>query len=76
MISYEVTVNHNREIMHVSVGHPGSRNDKTIVKTDEFLQKMKNKQILHDVEFELFRKDGTSFKVLGAYLFTDNGYAR
>jgi hypothetical protein len=62
--------------MHVSVGHPGSRNDKTIVKTDEFLQKIKNKEILHDVEFQLFRQDGTSFLVLGAYLLTDNGYAR
>ena len=75
-ISYSLTLNQNREFMYVSVVHPGSRNDNTIVKIDEFLQRMKNKQILHDVEFELFRKDGTSFKVLGAYLITDNGYAR
>lgn len=62
--------------MHVSSGHPGARNDKTIVKTDMFVQQMKEKEILHDVEFTLFRKDGTSFTARGAYLITDNGYAR
>ena len=35
-VAYEVTVDHTRKILYVSIGHPGSRNDKTIVKTDEF----------------------------------------
>ena len=52
-VAYEVTVDHTRKILYVSIGHPGSRNDKTIVKTDEFVQKLKNKDILQDVEFEL-----------------------
>ena len=33
-IAYEVTVNHSSRCLHISPGHPGSRNDKTIVKTD------------------------------------------
>lgn len=52
-VAYEVTVDHTRKILYVSIGHPGSRNDKTIVNTDEFVQKLKNKEILQDVEFEL-----------------------
>jgi hypothetical protein len=75
-ISYQVTVNHSRYIMHVTSGHPGARNDKTIAKMDTFVQQMHSKQILHDVEFNLFKADGTTHTVRGAYLITDNGYAR
>jgi hypothetical protein len=60
----------------MSAGHPGSRNDKTIAKTDSFLQKLRRKEILQDVEFDLFQSDGTTKKAKGAYLITDNGYAR
>jgi Plant transposon protein len=76
-IAYEVTVDHTKKILYVSRGHPGSRNDKTIVKTDEFLQAIRNKEILYDdVEFVLYREDGSSFTVKGAYLISDNGYAK
>ena len=49
-VAYEVTVNHSRRILHISDGHPGSRNDKTIVKTDTFVQELKDRKILKDVE--------------------------
>lgn len=54
-VAYEVTVNHSRRILHISDGHPGSRNDKTIVKTDTFVQELKDRKILKDVEFQLFK---------------------
>jgi hypothetical protein len=76
-VAYEVTVDHTCRCMHVSEGHPGSRTDKTIVKTDEFLQAIRRKEILwDDVLFELYRADGTKFLVRGAYLISDNGYAK
>ena len=63
--------------MYVSIGHPGSRPDKTIVKTDEFVQAVRGKKILYDdVEFLLYRIDGSSFKVRGAWIISDNGYAK
>ena len=42
-------------MLHISTGHPGSRNDKTIVKTDKLVMDLKNKKILQDVEFKLFK---------------------
>ena len=54
-IAYEVTVNHSGRCLYISPGHPGSRNDKTIVKTDELVMDLKEKKILHDVEFKLYK---------------------
>lgn len=54
-VAYEVTVNHSRRILYIFNGHPGSRNDKTIVKTDTFVQELKDRKILKDVEFQLFK---------------------
>ena len=39
----------------MSPGHPGSRNDKTIVRTDEFVTRLKDKEILEDVEYTLYK---------------------
>ena len=76
-IAYEVTVDHVGKCLYVSQGHHGSRSDKTIVKTDEFLQSIKKKEILwEDVTFVLYRADGSTFHVRGAYLISDNGYAK
>ena len=54
-VAYEVTVNHSGRCLYISPGHPGSRNDKTIVKTDQLVMDLKEKKILHDVEFKLFK---------------------
>ena len=58
-ISYEVTVSHDRRILHVSMGNPGARNDRCVVKTDEFIQAIKSKAILYDdVTFQLYDAEG------------------
>lgn len=54
-IAYEVTVNHSGRCLHISPGHPGSRNDKTIVKTDKLVMDLKDKKILQDVEYLIFK---------------------
>ena len=54
-IAYEVTVNHSCRVLYISAGHPGSRNDKTIVRTDKLVMELKDKQILQDVEYKLFK---------------------
>jgi hypothetical protein len=73
-LSYEVTCAHNRRILYVTCGHPGARNDKTIVKSDEFVQSVHRKLILSDVKFTMYRLDGTTYELQGAYFITDNGY--
>ena len=54
-VAYEVTVNHSGRVVYISTGHPGSRNDKTIVKTDKLVMDLKSVKILQDVEFKLFK---------------------
>ena len=58
-VAYEVTVNHSGRCLHISAGHPGSRNDKTIVKTDELVMNLKDNKILQDVEYKLFKVSST-----------------
>ena len=62
---------------HAPQGHPSSRSDKTIVKTDDSLQALRKKEILwNGVTFLLYKADGSTFTVRGAYLISDNGYAK
>ena len=58
-IAYEVTVNHSGRCLHISCGHPGARNDKTIVKTDKLVMDLKDNKILQDVEYKLFKVSTT-----------------
>lgn len=54
-VAYEVTVNRSGRCLHISAGHPGSRNDKTIVRTDKLVMDLKDNKILQDVEYKLFK---------------------
>ena len=56
--TYNLTVNHRREILATTNGHPGSFNDKTLVMYDEFVSGVKSGSILDDYEFELLEKRG------------------
>ena len=92
IVAYKVTVNHSCRVLYISAGHPGSRNDKTIVKTDKLVMDLKEKKILQDVEYNLFkgkhiitmysnalyyvRPMAPIVSVRGAYLIIDNGSAK
>ena len=44
-IAYEVAVNHSKHIRSVTVGHPGTRNDKTIIRLDDFMMAIHNREL-------------------------------
>ena len=67
--TYNLTVNHRREILATTNGHPGSLNDKTLVMYDEFVLGIKNGSILDDYEFELLERRGNKIVPV-----VDNGY--
>ena len=73
-LSYEVTVDHRKKIIAATIGHPGCRNDKTIVKFDGFVTAIHDGDIYSDVEFDLKKNDGTTTKEKGLYLIVDGGY--
>jgi hypothetical protein len=78
--SYSLTANHRRQILHTSSGGPGSWNDQTMVRHDNFVSGIHNGLYLCDVEFELkeYNREGIilSRKYKGGYLIVDNGYLR
>ena len=73
-IAYEVTVTHKKRIIAVSSGHYGSMNDKTIVRFDDFICRIKDKRLYDDIEFELYSAEGGVVKEKGLYLIVDGGY--
>ena len=52
-LSYEVTVDHCKKVIAVTEGHPGVRNDKTIVKFDGFMSSIHDGNLYGDISFEL-----------------------
>jgi DDE superfamily endonuclease len=74
--SYNVTVNHRRQILHSTGGHPCRFNDKTLVRFDNFMQAIR-KDALQDVSFYLLENKGNQVVkqwYRGVWVLTDNGY--
>ena len=73
-LSYEVTVDHTKRIMAATQGHPGARNDKTIVKFDGFVTDIHQGKLYSDVPYKLFDDMGGVIDEKGLYLIVDGGY--
>jgi hypothetical protein len=76
--TYNITVNHRRQIFSTTNGHPAHLNDKTLALFDPFMQLLHDGKILDDVIFELYEhfSNGniTKQKYQGAWQLVDNGY--
>ena len=72
----QVTVGHNRWIYYTTEGFPGTKNDKTIVKYDDFVTKVRTGELYGDTPFWLCCEDGTYKMHRGLYLIVDGGYHR
>ena len=44
-VAYEVTVNHSGRCLHISAGHPGSRSDKMILRTNKLVMDLKDNSV-------------------------------
>ncbi|KAH8058120.1 Plant transposon protein [Aureococcus anophagefferens] len=73
--AFNVAVTHTKRIISSTVGHPGARNDKSIVRYDKFVQLVKEKKVLN-VSYELDTPDGGVVTEHGAYGIVDGGYHR
>ena len=73
-LSNEVTVDHTKRITAATQGHPGGRNDKTIVKFDGFVTDIRKGKLYPDVPYELFDAQGKVIDEKGLYLIVDGGY--
>ena len=64
----------SKRIMAATQGHPGARNDKTIVKFDGFVTALHDDTLYNDVVYDLLDKDGVPRQQKGLYLIVDGGY--
>jgi hypothetical protein len=69
-----MAVGHNKEIMSVSGGFPGTINDKTMFKHDLFLGDIHLRGKYSDVQYSVFDAHGNIKTVKGAWVVCDNGY--
>jgi hypothetical protein len=78
--TYNMTVSHRRRILSTTTGHPARWNDKTLVLFDSFTTGIRKGELLSDVTYNLFEKDGdgevkeVTYK--GGWLLVDNGYLK
>jgi hypothetical protein len=81
--TYNITVNHRRQILATTTGHPARWNDKTLALFDGFMTDLKNGHIMDDMFFDLYERgagttdDGNTLikrRYQGAWLLVDNGY--
>jgi hypothetical protein len=76
--TYNITVNHRRQILSTTKGHPSRFNDKILVLYDDFVNKLKNGKYNDNHEFVLFDygDDGEIIEVKhrGCYVIVDDGY--
>ena len=76
-IAYEVICTSCKFIQSVSVGHPGSRNDKHIVRTDDsVMQLLEGNGWLQSKAWKAVGAGGRSVSFFGVYLICDGGYHR
>ena len=54
--TYNIAVNHCRQILSTTTGHPSRWNDKTLIRFDAFVSGIHEGTILNDVEFCLWVK--------------------
>jgi hypothetical protein len=54
--TYNLTVNHRRQILHTTTGHPGRWNNKTLVRFDSFMADLRDGAFDEMMEFTLKRK--------------------
>ena len=85
--TYNLAVNHRRQILHSTTGHPGRWNDKTLVRFDSFMSELWNGAFDSTMSFELKTNPvaaiGTQVNeqpavdartIKGAFVIVDNGY--
>lgn len=76
--TYNIAVNHRRQILSSTPGHPARWNDKTIQLFDEFMLQVRNGDILTDVTFDLYERNGNGDIITvtyeGVWIMVDNGY--
>lgn len=81
--TYNICVNHRREILHSTTGHPARWNDKTLAWFDSFARGIHSGELFFDHEFVLLSRQLEAGRPVGnvietryrgSWIVVDNGY--
>ena len=76
--TYNVTVSHSPQIFGITIGHPGTFNDKTVIIFDRLLADIHNGHLKKEHRFTLLESDEENNIVevnyIAAWFIVDNGY--
>ena len=73
-VGFQVTVDHTKRALAVTSGFTGSTNDKTIIRYDSAVTRIRKDATYTERKFKVYGADGTSYELKGCYLIVDNGY--
>ena len=73
-IAYEATVDFSGRLLGTTRGFPGANNDKTIIRYDLTVSKIREDREYTEQTFELKNKRGETVVHKGNFLLVDNGY--
>ena len=72
---FEICVSFDRRILHSTTGFPGTVNDKTIAKNDEFLKGLRDNRIGKDITWYTYNEKGDTVAHVGyLHAICDGGY--
>ena len=75
-LGYNVICDHTGRALALMPGAYGTINDKTIVKSDEAVEKVRSDELFTEFQYQVYREDGSSYFSKGAYLIVDGGYLK
>ncbi|CAN0386644.1 unnamed protein product, partial [Pylaiella littoralis] len=73
-IAYQVTVDHTKRALAVTPGFTGATNDKTIIRFDKAVTRIRTDPIYTERTYNLYDADGATRQEKGCYLLVNNGY--
>ena len=75
-LGYNVICDHQCRTLAIMPGAYGTINDKTIVKTDDAVEKVKSDSLFTEYSYAVEKTDGSRILTKCAYLVVDGGYLR
>lgn len=73
-IAYQAIVDHTGRVLAVTKGFAGAMNDKTIIRYDTAVAKIRRDPVYSEKVYTLFDENGQPFERKGNYSIVDNGY--
>ena len=74
--AFQVVVDHTSKVLSVCPGMPGTYNDKTIVKYDDFVLSLSKDSLFHDYKWSYYVNEGQVCVERGVYCIVDGGYVQ